>query len=82
MVTPVVVQDVDADHQTISELPLTNMEKPEQPQQEVPLRRSNRKWRSRILDDYNVCLHEHEFYIGFEDNQISFNKVLIPKMDK
>lgn len=82
VVTPVIVRDVDVDHQTISKLPLTNMEEPEQPQQEVLLRSSNREWRSIILDDYIVCLQEHDFDIGLEDNLISFIKVLIPKVDK
>ena len=74
VVTPVLVQDADANHQTNHELPPTNTEEPQQTQVEVPLRRSNRERRSAIPDDYMVYLQEHEFDIGLEDDPISFSQ--------
>ena len=47
---------------------------PQQPQLEVPLRRSNRERRSAITDDFIVYLQEHEFDIGLEDDPISFSQ--------
>ena len=74
VVTLVLVQDADANHQTNHELPPTNTEEPQQTQVEVPLRRSNRERRSTIPDDYMVYLQEHEFDIGLEDDPISFSQ--------
>jgi len=74
VVTPVLAQDADANHQTILELPPTNTEEPQQTQVEVPLRRSNRYRSSAILDDWMVYLQEHEFDIGLEDDPISFSQ--------
>ena len=74
VITPVVGQDTDAGHHTVPELSPTNVVKPQQPQSEVPLRRSIRERRSAIPDDYIVYLQEHEFDIGLEDDPISFNQ--------
>lgn len=73
VVTPVLVQDADANHQTILELSPTNTEEPQQTQLEVP-RRSIRERRSAISSDYIVYLQEHEFDIGLEDDPISFSQ--------
>ncbi|KAH7834402.1 hypothetical protein Vadar_015602 [Vaccinium darrowii] len=74
VVTPVLVQDADANHHIDHALPPTNTEEPQQTQVEVPLRRSNRERRSTIPNDYMVYLQEHEFDIGLEDDLISFNQ--------
>ncbi|RVW84163.1 Retrovirus-related Pol polyprotein from transposon TNT 1-94 [Vitis vinifera] len=47
----------------------------QEPQVQVPLRRSTRERRSTILDDYVVYLQEHEFDIGLEDDPISVSQV-------
>lgn len=46
----------------------------QKPQIEVPKRRSNRKMRNVISDDYVVYLQEHDFYMGLEDDPITFVK--------
>ncbi|KAL6335699.1 hypothetical protein AAG906_032893 [Vitis piasezkii] len=46
-------------------------QQPQEPQVQVPLRRSTRERRSIILDDYVVYLQEHEFDMGLEDDPIS-----------
>ena len=41
------------------------------PLEQLPLRRSNREWKSSLLDGYVVFLQEHEFDIGMvEDDPI------------
>ena len=50
------------------------MEEPQQPQPEVPLRRSTRERRKAISDDYVVFLQEHEFDTGLEDDPTSVNQ--------
>ncbi|RVW70676.1 Retrovirus-related Pol polyprotein from transposon TNT 1-94 [Vitis vinifera] len=47
----------------------------QQPQVQVPLRRSTRERRSTISDDYVVYLQEHEFDMGLEDDPISVSQV-------
>ncbi|RVW34949.1 Retrovirus-related Pol polyprotein from transposon TNT 1-94 [Vitis vinifera] len=47
----------------------------QQPQVQVPLRKSTRERRSTISDDYVVYLHEHEFDMGLEDDPISVSQV-------
>ena len=60
VITFVIVQDADADHQIIPELPPTNTDELEQPQLEVPtLRKSTREKRSTISDDFIVYLQEY-----------------------
>ncbi|RVW92058.1 Retrovirus-related Pol polyprotein from transposon TNT 1-94 [Vitis vinifera] len=46
-------------------------QQPQEPQVQVPLRRSTRERRSTISDDYVVHLQEHEFDMGLEDDPIS-----------
>ncbi|RVX02330.1 Retrovirus-related Pol polyprotein from transposon TNT 1-94 [Vitis vinifera] len=46
-------------------------QQPQEPQLQVPLRRSTRERRSTISDDYVVYLQEHEFDMGLEDDPIS-----------
>ncbi|RVW25234.1 Retrovirus-related Pol polyprotein from transposon TNT 1-94 [Vitis vinifera] len=46
-------------------------QQPQEPQVQVPLRRSTRERRSTISDDYVVYLQEHEFDMGLEDDPIS-----------
>ena len=48
-------------------------QQPQEPQVQVPLRRSTRERRSTISDDYVVYLQEHEFDMGLEDDPISVN---------
>ncbi|RVW25195.1 Retrovirus-related Pol polyprotein from transposon TNT 1-94 [Vitis vinifera] len=50
-------------------------QQPQEPQVQVPLRRSTRERRSTILDDYVVYLQEHEFDMGLEDDPISVSQV-------
>src|SRR4051794_23271870 len=51
-------------------------EQPQQPQEQVPLKRSTRDRRSAISSDYIVFLQEHEFDIGtMEDDPINFQQV-------
>ena len=50
------------------------VEEPQQPQTEVPLRRSTRERRKAISDDYVVFLQEHEFDTGLEDDPTSVNQ--------
>ncbi|KAL6345439.1 hypothetical protein AAG906_017155 [Vitis piasezkii] len=57
------------------ELSPIHEEKQQQPQLEVSLRRSTRKKRTMIPNDYIVYLQEHEFDMGLEDDPISFNQV-------
>ena len=45
-------------------------QEPQEPQVQLPLRRSTRKIRSIISDDYVVYLQEHDFDMGLEDDQI------------
>ncbi|RVW22637.1 Retrovirus-related Pol polyprotein from transposon TNT 1-94 [Vitis vinifera] len=45
-------------------------QQPQEPQVQVPLRRSTRERRSTISDDYVVYLQEHEFDMGLEDDPI------------
>ncbi|RVW88542.1 Retrovirus-related Pol polyprotein from transposon TNT 1-94 [Vitis vinifera] len=47
----------------------------QEPQVQVPLRRSTRERRSTISDDYVVYLQEHEFDMGLEDDPISISQV-------
>ena len=50
-------------------------QQPQEPQIQVPLRRSTRERRSTISDDYVVHLQEQEFDMGLEDDPISVNQV-------
>ncbi|RVW22573.1 Retrovirus-related Pol polyprotein from transposon TNT 1-94 [Vitis vinifera] len=50
-------------------------QEPQEPQVQVPLRRSTRERRSTISDDYVVYLQEHEFDMGLEDDPISVSQV-------
>ena len=50
-------------------------QQPQEPQVQVPLRRSTRERRSTISDDYVVYLQEHEFDMGLEDDPISVSQV-------
>ncbi|KAL6348428.1 hypothetical protein AAG906_005736 [Vitis piasezkii] len=50
-------------------------QQPQEPQVQVPLRRSTREMRSTISDDYVVYLQEHEFDMGLEDDPISVSQV-------
>ncbi|RVW83994.1 Retrovirus-related Pol polyprotein from transposon TNT 1-94 [Vitis vinifera] len=47
----------------------------QQPQVQVPLRRSTRERRSTISDDYVVYLQEHEFDMGLKDDPILVSQV-------
>ena len=50
-------------------------QQPQEPQVQVPLRRSTRERRSTISDDYVVYLQEHELDMGLEDDPISVSQV-------
>ncbi|RVW97553.1 Retrovirus-related Pol polyprotein from transposon TNT 1-94 [Vitis vinifera] len=50
-------------------------QQPQEPQVQVPLRRSTRERRSTISNDYVVYLQEHEFDMGLEDDPISVSQV-------
>ncbi|RVW43382.1 Retrovirus-related Pol polyprotein from transposon TNT 1-94 [Vitis vinifera] len=50
-------------------------QQPQEPQVQVPLRRSTRERRSTISDDYVVYLQEHEFDMGLKDDPISVSQV-------
>ncbi|RVW42708.1 Retrovirus-related Pol polyprotein from transposon TNT 1-94 [Vitis vinifera] len=50
-------------------------QEPQEPQVQVPLRRSTRERRSTISDEYVVYLQEHEFDMGLEDDPISVSQV-------
>ncbi|RVW62736.1 Retrovirus-related Pol polyprotein from transposon TNT 1-94 [Vitis vinifera] len=50
-------------------------QQPQEPQVQVPLRRSTRERRSTISDDYVVYLQEHEFDMGLEDDPISISLI-------
>ncbi|RVX09023.1 Retrovirus-related Pol polyprotein from transposon TNT 1-94 [Vitis vinifera] len=50
-------------------------QQPQEPHEQVPLRRSTRERRSTISDDYVVYLQEHEFDMGLEDDPISVSQV-------
>ena len=50
-------------------------QEPQEPQVQVPLRRSTRERRSTISDDYVVYLQKHEFDMGLEDDPISVSQV-------
>ncbi|RVW75186.1 Retrovirus-related Pol polyprotein from transposon TNT 1-94 [Vitis vinifera] len=50
-------------------------QQPQEPQVQVPLRRSTREMRSTISDDNVVYLQEHEFDMGMEDDPISVSQV-------
>ncbi|RVW72201.1 hypothetical protein CK203_059511 [Vitis vinifera] len=45
-------------------------QQPQEPQVQVPLRRSTRERRSTISYDYVVYIQEHEFDMGLEDDPI------------
>ncbi|XP_017625018.1 uncharacterized protein LOC108468654 [Gossypium arboreum] len=52
-------------------------EQPQQPQKQMPLRRSTREMRNVIPDDYVVFLQEHENDNGMiEDDPINFHQVM------
>ena len=80
--TPEIIYDANLENQDTPELPPihieepapTHVEKQQQPQLEVPLRRSIRERRLVISDDYIVYLQEHKFDMGLEDDQISFSQ--------
>ncbi|RVX19556.1 hypothetical protein CK203_004941 [Vitis vinifera] len=57
------------------ELSPIHEEEQQQPQLEVSLRRSTRKKRTMIPNDYIVYLQEHEFDMGLDNDPISFNQV-------
>ncbi|RVW16631.1 Retrovirus-related Pol polyprotein from transposon TNT 1-94 [Vitis vinifera] len=50
-------------------------QQPQEPQVQVPLRKSTRERRSTISHDYVVHLEEHEFDMGLEDDPISVSQV-------
>ena len=74
-------QDANPKNLDTLELPSTHNEEPypineeeqQQPQLEVPLKRSTRERIMMIPDYYLVYLQEHEFDMGLEDDQISFS---------
>ncbi|RVW21550.1 hypothetical protein CK203_109656 [Vitis vinifera] len=74
---------IDNRIQDTPEIPPTQVMEPiqvheevtQQPQVQVPLRRSTRERRSTISDDYVVYLQEHEFDMGLEDDPISVSQV-------
>ena len=82
VITPEIIYDANLENQDTPELPPihieelspTHVEEQQQPQLEVPLRRSIRDMRSTILDDYIIHLREHEFDMGLEDDPISFSQ--------
>ena len=45
----------------------------QEPQVQLPLRRSAKEMRSTISDEHVVYLQEHEFDMGLEDDQISIS---------
>ena len=77
-----IVQDANPENLNTLELPPTHNEElspiheeeQQQPQLEVSLRRSTRKRRMMIPNDYIVYLQEHEFGMGLEDDPISFSQ--------
>ena len=79
---PGIIQDASPEDLNTLELPPThNWEPPpiheeekQQPQLEVPLKKSTRERRTAILDDYIVYLQEHEFDMRLEDDPISFSQ--------
>ena len=65
----------------IQDLPLVPEATPEeiaiqQPQLEVPIRRSARERRKAISDDFVVYLNEHEFDMGLKDDPTSFSQAI------
>ena len=79
---PDIVQDANPDIlDNVQVLPVQNEElipevQTQQPQEEVPLRRSTRERRNAIPDNYIVFLQEHDFDIGIvEDDPINFHQV-------
>ncbi|RVW22478.1 Retrovirus-related Pol polyprotein from transposon TNT 1-94 [Vitis vinifera] len=50
-------------------------QQPQEPQVQVPLKRSTRERRSTISDDYVVYLQEHEFDMGLEDDPILLHQM-------
>ena len=78
----VVNYDIPVQLQIQLEAPPTRFEEPhqeiveesQQPQPEVPIRRSTRERRKAISDDYVVFLQEHEFDTGLEDDPTSVNQ--------
>ncbi|RVX20917.1 Retrovirus-related Pol polyprotein from transposon TNT 1-94 [Vitis vinifera] len=50
-------------------------QQPQEPQVQVPLRKSTRKMKSAISNDYVVYLQKHEFDMGLEDDPISVSQV-------
>ena len=82
VITLEIIYDANLENQDTPELPPIHIEEPapthveeqQQPQLEVPLRRSIRERRLVILDDYIIYLQEHEFDMGLEDDPISFSQ--------
>ena len=79
---PSIIQDANPKNLDTSQLPPTHNEeltpiheeKQQQPQLEVPLRRSIRERTTTIPDDYIAYLQKHEFDTGLEDDSISFSQ--------
>ena len=76
-------QDANLENLDTLELPYTHNEEPyliheeeqQQPQLEVPLKRSTRERIMMIPNYYLVYLQEHEFDMGLEDDKISISQV-------
>ena len=80
IVVPIVVEQSNKIWQQINEPSfhndmVTNEQMVEEPQ-EVVLRRSQRKKRSAISDDYLVYLQESDFDIGSSQDLVSFSQAL------
>ncbi|RVW28694.1 Retrovirus-related Pol polyprotein from transposon TNT 1-94 [Vitis vinifera] len=67
-IPPAQVMELIRVHQEVTQ-------QPQEPQVQVPLRRSTRERRSTISDDYVVYLQEHELDMGLEDDPISVSQV-------
>ena len=57
------------------ELCLVHEEQPQQPQEQVSLRRSTRERKSMISDAYVIYLQEHDFDIGLKNDPINVTQV-------
>ncbi|KAL6506088.1 hypothetical protein OROHE_022617 [Orobanche hederae] len=77
VLTPSIDQEVNPEPQQDNVNPHIFEEQIQQPQNQVPIRRSTRERRNAISDDYFVFLHEHEDDNGMmEDDPINFHQAM------
>ena len=82
VITFEIIDDANLENQDTHELPPIHIEEPasthveeqQQPQLEVPLKRSIRNRKSVISDDDIIYLQEHKFDMGLEDDPIYFSQ--------